>query len=325
MTRYTPLWLQAGSYPAGTDRRLISAIWPAAVVSGCAVTFQSVMNVNVAAGWVVVPAANNTGSVLCVSDAVEVVGPLATLGSGTNRIDLIVCTAASTDLGSGSGDAFSFGVVAGTPSASPVAPTVPAGSVAIAQVLVIGGQASIQAGNITDRRMPGPTGPGGTVTGGLVSATDSNGEVWVAKAGVNGGAWRKARDVLRARWCRSANWSFSTLTNVPYDTKIYDAYGLFVGTAFTVPVSGMYLSTAAHLLTTGATIQSDIALAVNGASILQTKTLITVGYYGESQISDVSSYVAGDVVSIQLGAGVAVNLGGGAPYNETSFTYLGTG
>ena len=153
MTRYTPLWLQAGSYPAGVDRRLIAAIWPAAVVSGCAVTLQSVMNVNVAAGWVVVPAANNSGSVLCVSDAVEVVGPLATLGAGTNRIDLIVCSVTSTDIGTTAGDAFSFGVVAGAPSASPVAPAVPAGSTVIAQVLVIGGQAtSIQAGNITDRR-----------------------------------------------------------------------------------------------------------------------------------------------------------------------------
>ena len=115
MTRYTPLWLQAGSYAAGVDRRLIAAVWPAPVVNGCAVTAATAMNVNVAAGSVVVPTANNTGSVLCVSDAVEVVTLATAPASGTNRIDYICCQVASTDIGTAAGDAFNFIAVAGVP------------------------------------------------------------------------------------------------------------------------------------------------------------------------------------------------------------------
>ena len=32
MTRYTPQWLQAGSYAGAYDRRLIGALWPGAGV-----------------------------------------------------------------------------------------------------------------------------------------------------------------------------------------------------------------------------------------------------------------------------------------------------
>ena len=212
MTRYTPLWLQAGSYPAAGDRRLISAIWPTAVVSGCAVTVQANMNLNVAAGWVVVPAANNTGSVLCASDAVEVVTLGTAPGAGTNRIDVVVCTVTSTDIGTAAGDAFSFTAVAGTPSASPVAPTVPAGSVAIAQVLVIGGQATVQAGNITDRR-----------------------------------ALAAARDTVHARVYQAGAWNSATGTPVGqgFDTVDYDPLAMWNAGSrvFKVPVAGIYLVT----------------------------------------------------------------------------------
>ena len=159
MTRYTPQWLQTASYPAGSDRRLITALWPSPNASGCAVSVQSAMNLNVAAGWVAVPSANATGSVLCSSDAVEIVTLDAAPGAGQNRIDLVVCQVASTDIGTAAGDTFSFIKVAGIPGASPAVPATPAGSVALAQVLVIGGSASVVAGNITDLRVLGGTFP----------------------------------------------------------------------------------------------------------------------------------------------------------------------
>ena len=159
MTRYTPLWLQAGSYAASVDRRLISAVWPVAAVSGMAVSPLSAMTVNVAPGWCVVPSANSTGSVLCASDAVEVVGPLsAAPGAGVNRIDLIICQVASADIGAGSGDVFTITFVTGTPAASPVAPAVPAGATVLAQIYIPALSASITAGNITDRRAPAISG-----------------------------------------------------------------------------------------------------------------------------------------------------------------------
>jgi hypothetical protein len=154
MTRYTPQWLQQGTYAASVDRRLIGALWPAAAVSGCAVTAGSGMTVNVAAGQVAVPSQNNTGSTLCSSDAVEQVTLTAAPASGSNRYDLVVCHPRGNDLDGGANNDFVFEVVTGTAAASPSPPPVPAGQAALAQIYVPGGSASVTAGNITDRRSP---------------------------------------------------------------------------------------------------------------------------------------------------------------------------
>ena len=152
MTRFTPQWLQAGSYAASIDRRLIGALWPTAATSGMAVTVSAAMTLNIAAGQCAVPTANNTGSALCSSDAVEQVTLTAAPASGSNRIDLVCCQVRGTDIDGGTDNDFIFSVVAGTVAASPVAPAVPANAVALAQVYVTGGTAAIVAGNITDRR-----------------------------------------------------------------------------------------------------------------------------------------------------------------------------
>ena len=171
MTRYTPQWLQAGTYAASQDRRLIGALWPAPASAGCAVTASSGMVVNVAAGQVAVPSGNNTGTVLCSSDAVEAV----TVGAapvGNNRIDLVVCQARGNDLDGGANNDFLFTTVAGTAATTPVAPAVPANAVALAQIYVGSGVAAINQGNITDVR------PGGlSMDRGLVGANQNSGTV----------------------------------------------------------------------------------------------------------------------------------------------------
>ena len=81
-------------------------------------------------------------------------------------------------------------------------------------------------------------------TGGLVSATDASGEIWVAKPGVNGGAWRKARDVLSARRYRTAAFSATTTQAIlAMDTQDFDAYGLYVPAqnGFVIPIPGVWL------------------------------------------------------------------------------------
>ena len=152
MTRYAPQWLQAGSYPASVDRRLVGALWPAAASTGCAVTVQAGMTVNVAAGQVAVPTQNNTGTTLCSSDAVEPVTLAAAPASGSNRYDLVICQPRGQDLDGGANNDFIFTTVTGTAAATPTVPAVPAGAVALAQIYVPGGSASVTAGNITDRR-----------------------------------------------------------------------------------------------------------------------------------------------------------------------------
>jgi hypothetical protein len=155
VTRYTPQWIQAGTYAASQDRRLVAALWPAAASSGCAVTVNAGMVLNVAAGQVAVPTANNSGSVLCTSDAVEQVTIAAAPAAPNNRIDLVVCQVRSNDIDGGSNNDFLFQAVAGTAAASPVVPAVPANAVAVAQIYVPGNAASIVAGNITDVRPGG--------------------------------------------------------------------------------------------------------------------------------------------------------------------------
>lgn len=172
MTRFTPQWLQAGSYAASQDRRLIGALWPAPASAGCAVTASAGMVVNVAAGQVAVPSQNNTGSTLCSSDAVEAVTVPAAPGSGTNRIDLIVCQPRGNDLDGGANTDFIFTSVQGVAVASPVAPATPAGTVALAQILITGGSAAIAGANITDVRPGGlavPIGQPATAPRGYVA------------------------------------------------------------------------------------------------------------------------------------------------------------
>jgi hypothetical protein len=294
VTRYTPLWLQAGSYAAGVDRRLIAAIWPNPVTTGCAVTTASAMNLNVAAGSVVVPTANNTGSTLCVSDAVEVVTLPTAPASGLNRIDVVCCTVASTDIGSGTGDAWSFTVVSSTAVASPVAPTIPAGSVAVAQVLVVGGSASISAANITDRRNP---------------AT--------------------ARDTLHAKVYRQAAWTVPAAagTVVPYDTVQRDPAGMWKSaqTGFVVPAAGLYLLSA--VINAGGGTGNFVGLTFqdNGAQIATVGAHGSMAYGIGPALSTPVLCSAGDLLQVLAGANVAAAAQTGVTTNFATVDYLGTG
>ena len=254
MTRYTPLWLQAGSYAGSQDRRLINALWPAAASTGCAVTPQgSTMSVLVATGSVAVPTQNNSGSTLCVSDAIETVGPLNQAPpSGTNRIDLIICRPRGNDLDGGSNTDFIFDFVTGTPAASPAVPATPAGTVALAQISILGGSASIVAGNITDVR-PGnlaiPVGQPASAPRGLLANAQgpasafnaASGTVWTWAPGIAVTPNRKYRLSL---WVQGGQQSATS--TVIYFT-LGDSLGYFTGAAARVIWFGSGLVSGASL------------------------------------------------------------------------------
>lgn len=172
--RFTPLWIASGSYQASVDRRLIAALWPGGGVNGGAVTpGASGMQVQAAPGSAAVPASNGTGSVLCVWDAPEVVTLDPSLPSGTNRIDLVCVQANANDMDGGTVEGFSIIKVAGTGGATPTPPAVPAGAVALAQVLVNGGDASVIAARITDRR-GAPLAPTPAIAGRMYATTSTS-------------------------------------------------------------------------------------------------------------------------------------------------------
>jgi hypothetical protein len=173
VTRYAPIWVQAGDYPAGADRRLIGALYPRASASGMTVTPASGMTVNVAAGDAVVRASNNTGAVLCSSDAVEQVTLTPAPASGTNRYDLIVCQARANDIDGGANNDWLFGLVTGSAAATPTPPAVPANATPIAQIYVPGASVTVTAGNITDTRPSRLDKPWNSAWGTLAVATVS--------------------------------------------------------------------------------------------------------------------------------------------------------
>jgi hypothetical protein len=154
MTRYTPLWQQAGTYPASVDRGLISTLWPTSASSGGAVTVNTgTMTLNVAPGTASVALGAGNGSELCRWDAPETVGPLATAPpAGSSRIDLIVLQVRDTTIDSLGNNDFVFTYVTGvggTPGPGAV-PATPPNAYAIAQVTVPGGVANLNTATITD-------------------------------------------------------------------------------------------------------------------------------------------------------------------------------
>jgi hypothetical protein len=95
--------------------------------------------------------------------------------------------------------------------------------------------------NFTD---PIPFPAGGPLTSGQGSFTDPTGDIWVAKAGVNGGNWRRARDVMHARYYRTAAFTLtaSAWVNLTLDTLQYDDYGLYSTSTglFTPMITGFW-------------------------------------------------------------------------------------
>lgn len=179
MTRYTPLWLQAGSYPAGSDRFLMNALWPAAASSGLAVTVQpGTMTVNIAGGKIAVPVAAG-GTALCISDAVEHVTLAPAPGSGMLRWDFVIAQVRGNDIDGGANNDFLFTTVTGTPASGGTeqVPTIPANAINIAAYHMVGGAAALDPAQLFDQR-PAPGGlsvkPPAADTGWLAIGLASN-------------------------------------------------------------------------------------------------------------------------------------------------------
>lgn len=160
MTLSTPVWMQNATYTASEDRLVIGAMWSAGVLHP---TYLKVsprgaganMSVDVASGSAVVQgsAGPDQGKYLVNSTAVENVPISASPASGQSRIDILVARVRDSSV-SGASDDWVLEVIDGTPtSGAPSAPTVPASSLLLARVQVLGGSASIVSRDIRDRRV----------------------------------------------------------------------------------------------------------------------------------------------------------------------------
>ena len=155
--RTPPSWLQNGSHPAENDRLTTQALWATTGIiksTSLAVTPNSPvgMSVIIASGWAAIVGTTqaNMGTYVAYNDAATVVA-ITTANPTNPRIDL-VCATVQDAYYTGAQNNVVFQVVVGTPASSPVAPALPANSIALAEVDVAAGALSITSGDITDLR-----------------------------------------------------------------------------------------------------------------------------------------------------------------------------
>jgi len=164
---------------------------------------------------------------------------------------------------------------------------------------------------------------------GFGTYTDASGEVWVAKATVNGGAWSRARDALHARVWRNAavnSAAAATFATLTWDAVSFDTYGLYVSPNFVVPVAGMYSLRGQVGATLAASQYVQFQFLRNGAA-LSSMTLYSPAAVGTSPSgSDTTPCAANDTLSVNWrtqGGGQALTVGTNQSY--FAIDYLGTG
>jgi hypothetical protein len=110
------------------------------------------MSVNVGSGITTVRGteSNTQGSYYCFNNATVNLA-IGASDPSLNRIDIVVAKVQDAFY-SGGTNAWSLAVVAGTPAASPSAPTAPNNALILAQVAINAGVSSITNANITDKR-----------------------------------------------------------------------------------------------------------------------------------------------------------------------------
>jgi hypothetical protein len=156
--RTPPSWEQNASHPAENDRLTTQALWATTGIindASLAVTQNSPvgMSVRVAPGWAAIVGTVQPlmGTYVAYNDA-TVTLTISSANPTNPRIDLIVATV-NDSYYSGVSDNVVFQVIAGTPSGSPAVPSVPANSIALAQIQVPAAATSIVTSNISDRRV----------------------------------------------------------------------------------------------------------------------------------------------------------------------------
>jgi hypothetical protein len=166
---------------------------------------------------------------------------------------------------------------------------------------------------------------------GTQSFTDALGDVWVARNGVNSGAWKRARDVLHCRYYRSAAYNLPVAdTLFPFDTSLGDPYSLYtIATSLvTFPIAGLFrveLQVGASATASGQWVQCLMRNAGATAVAVQTIYSSTATTAMGPICSDSSVRNAGDSVTVRGFSSVALVTVVGMAWTHLYVDYLGTG
>jgi hypothetical protein len=233
------------------------------------------MNVYVADGWAAIVGTTQAdmGTYVAYNDA-SVLLTITTANPTNPRIDLI-CMTVNDSYYTGVTDNVVFQVIAGTPSATPVAPSLPANSISLATISVGAGALSITSGNITDTRVIVTTNV--PVSGDITGVTAGTG----LTGGGTSGTVTLAIDSTVATLTGSQTLTNKTLTSpkinlgVNAKTAAYTTLASDDGQLITVTSSSTAnITLAASLYNTGA--QITIARMGTGAVSIVGDTGVTV-------------------------------------------------
>jgi hypothetical protein len=167
--------------------------------------------------------------------------------------------------------------------------------------------------------------------GGLVSRVDAAGMAWVAKPGVNAGAWRLARDVLHSRVYRAAAWSSGNNVDqvMAFDTVTRDPYGLWVAgsNAFVAPLAGVYRISALISANAAATQQYNQAVFyVNGTVAHRANTWASAAAQGLATATTDEYYLnTGDTLQVYSRTPAVFTGTVGSATTSAACDYVGTG
>ena len=160
--------------------------------------------------------------------------------------------------------------------------------------------------------------------------TDPAGDVWVAKGGVNGGAWKRARDALHSSVWRNAAYTCPIAdTAVPYDTVRNDPFGIWVpaSNGFVVPVAGVWQirGSVFYNATAGAVLATNIVR--NGAFLFDSQQSAGGTQAVTGSIIAVINAAAGDLLQISTftSPATALYIAAGRTGTYATCDYQGSG
>lgn len=294
MTRYAPLWQQAGTYSASLDRDLLGTLWPSGGAAGNPpVNVNNTMNVSIPAGQCAVALAAGQGSALCTWDAAEVVTLPAAPGAGTSRYDVVICQVRDNALDAGPNNDFIFTYASGTAAASPTVPATPNNAYAICNVLVPGAAANLNTATLTDRRGLGLAVPALSI---------------------------------HSRVRLNANTAVSQGAVIPYNQVDHDPMGLYSMTtrAWTIPAAGYYLI-AGVLAGTGSANQTLVVVLNKGGTGVTTFFNLSspAALWGQAFMG-LELFAVGDQITLQSNGTVPTLIGatGAGLYTHAQLQYL---
>lgn len=308
-----PLWLQNIDYPARIDRTVFDATWTEGVIG--ATDFQvtqsspTAMTVRVAAGIGVVQGDDQVtqGKYLVRNDALITGVTIGAAPGSGQRNDLVVLKVRDQNAGVGVNNDAIIQVVAGTPSGSPVDPTVPDTALVLARVRVPAGTGAITTALIDDLRVKAAANydavPNGSITsakiadGAIVNA-DINASAAIALSKLATGALPSAITVNASNFANSTIPSEAVFTFPGTLTTGAKPIRYYCETARTIANVVANVSTAP----TGASIIFDVNK--NGTTIFSTQanrpTITASNFYDGSSTPNTTSVSAGEYLTIDI-------------------------